>query len=335
MNRILSVLILLAMAFAGCEKDDPPAKFVADPSDAAGNLLIINNSNKRLVLYKEEVPIRKISSSSSDFLINIPNAAEGAVELSLYDYELVKDDINNPPTENVFKKWKVPLSKGTALSDQVTWHVGATNQDSNSGTLKLKYYSYSGSNGYNVDVYLNSQTGARIASLKPGDQDKQIGLDYGAYTLHYHYWSSDQNTASGIEDHGWMDNQTIDDEEVSFWVVLNAGRSESSIVVNHKGTDAGLVYYGKLNVKNNTNNPVNIWANGNLIEEVCYLVGGNTDALSLISGKGEYTYILPITTEDANATTYSLKATTLDGKFIQESDVEIVADETASWNVGE
>jgi len=333
MNRLLTCLFVLSLVFTGCEKDDPPAEFVADAADVAGNLLIINNSNKRLVLYKEEVPIRKLSSSSTDYLVNVPNATEAAIELSLYDYELVKDDINNPPVDKVFKKWKVPLSKGTALTDQVTWHVGADNQDSNSGTLKLKYYAYSGHEGYNVDIHLNSRTGAKIASMKPGDQDKQIGLDYGAYTLHYHYWASDQNTASGIEDKGWMENQTIDNEEVAFWVVLNAGRSETSIVVNQKGTDAGQVLYGKLQVKNNTNSPVNIWANGRLIEEVCYLVGGNTDALSVINAKDEYIYILPITTEDATSTTYSIKATTLSGTTLQEGDVEVVGDETTIWKV--
>lgn len=251
----------------------------------------------------------------------------------MYDYEVVKDDINNPPVEKVFKKWKVPLSEGTSLSDQVTWHVGADNQETSSGTLKLKYYAYSGFEGYNVDIHLNNQTGAKIASMKPGDQDKQIGLDYGAYTLHYHYWTSDQNTASGMEDHGWMETQTIDDEEVAFWVVLNAGRPETSMIVYHKGSKTNNLLYGKIQVKNNLAYPVNIWANGRLIEEVCYLVGANTDALSVINAKDEYTYILPMSDEKADIATYTIKATNLSGELIREENVKVTADQTIRWEV--
>lgn len=333
MKKIITFLLIACYIFTGCEKEDPPAKFIEDPADKAGNLLVINNSGKRLVLYKGEVAQRKISSASSDYLVNLSNPTEGAVEMSLYDYEDVKDDINNPPLEKVFKKWKVPLSNSTEVSRQVTWHVGATNENSNSGTLKLKYYAYSGFDGYNVDIHLNGKTGAKIATLKPGDQDRQIGLDYGSYTLSYHYWSSDQNTADGVVNIGWMDSQMIDSEEVSFWVVLNAGRSETTIVVNHQGTDAGQVLYGKIKVKNNKNYPINIWADGKLIEEVCYLVDGNTDNLSVINAKDEYTYILPVITEDATIEEYTIKATNLAGEFIFEEDVVITADETLLWEV--
>ncbi len=333
MKKILTFMLFVACLFS-CKKDDPEAKFVEDPADKAGNLLIINNSGQRLVLYKGEVAERKISSASSDYLVKLANPSEAAVEMSLYLYDDVKGDMNNPPLDKVFKKWKVPLSKGTEVSRQVTWHVGATNDNSNSGTLKLKYYAYAGLEGYNVDVHLNGKTGAKIASLKPGDQDRQIGLDYGSYTLSYHYWSSDQNTADGVKDNGWMNSQTIDGEDVSFWVVLNAGRSESTTVINHMGTDAGQVLYGKIKVNNNKNYPVQIWINGKLIEEVCYLVDGNTDNLSVINMQDTYTYILPITTKDATTEEYTLKVSRLSNEEVQEATkITITADKTLIWEV--
>lgn len=330
MKKLIAILSIALLVFVSCEKEDPKPEFKEDPSDNAGNLLIMNNSSLRLALYKDGVRLRYISHSSSDYLVNIPNPQEDAIELELYDYEDVKDDPNNPPIDKVFKKWKVPLSNSTETARQVTWHVGPKSEKSNSGTLKLKYYA--GTDFY-VDVHLNGQTGAKVATLKGGDQDKTVGLDYGAYTLAYHYWESDPNTADGVKYVGWTEDITIDDEQVKFWIILNDGAQEFTSVVTHMGTDAGQVAYGKLLVKNDKHEPIQIWANGKLIEEVCYLRDGNVDALSIINMSGSYSYILPMTPESAESTEYTVKATNLSGGFIVEENIAVYADSTVSWAV--
>ncbi|MGM0375638.1 MAG: hypothetical protein ACQEQ0_02580 [Bacteroidota bacterium] len=334
MKKILLLLAIVVLTGA-CEKDDPPPKFDADKPADAGNLLIINNANRRLVLYKDEVPMKKIPSSSSDFLVNLQNSDGQAVELALYEWEDVEGDINNPPLDMVFKKWKVSLANSTAVSDQVTWHVSDKSEHSTMATIYFNYYA--GSTDYHADVFLNGRNGAKLMSLAPGQQYRKIGLDYGTHTLAYHYWHSDQNTADASEDIGWIEEQTINGDEGEIWLVLNENREEVTMVVPHFGNDlTDHVKYGNLKVVNDKTHPVQVYVGQQLIESVCYLEDGNVKNLSTIAGQEAYTFVMPITDEETDTVEYNLRAmhpTT--GNAVKEEKVTVHAEETLTWTIEE
>ena len=332
MKKLL-YLVAIAATMMACEKEDPPATFQADPSADAGNLLIVNNSEKRLVLYKDEVPQRKIPSTSTDYLVNLDTEDGKAVELALYDWELVEGDINNPPIGSAFKKWKVSLANSTAVSDQVTWHVSKSSEYSTMATIYFNYYS---GTEYHADVFLDGQTGAKLMTLKPGQQYRKIGLDYGNHTLAYHYWHSDQNTADAVDESGnWIEKQTINGEKGDIWLVLNENRSEMTMVVPHFGTDVtDFVKYGNLKIENDKTHPIQVYIGQKLIESEVYLEEGNTKNLSTIAGMESYEYVMPITDEEVDSVEYNLRAVHLtSGNPVKEEKVTVHADSTVVWTV--
>lgn len=334
MKKLL-FLFAIAAFLGACEKEDPPAVFQADPSADAGNLLIINNSEKRLVLYKDEIPQKKIPSTSTDFLVNLDTEDGKAIELALYDWELVEGDINNPPLDGAFKKWKVALANSTAVSDQSTWHVSKSSEYSTMATIFFNYYS--GTENH-VDVFLDGKTGAKLMTLKPGQQYRKIGLDYGNHTLAYHYWHSDQNTADASNEVGWIEKQTINGNEGNIWLVLNENRNEMTMVVPHYGstiTDSDVMY-GNLRIENKTANPIQIYANGDLIEYECYLEEGSPKNLSTIMTEDEYTYVMPVSSGDekVDSVSYNIRAQHLtNGTTLKSEEVYVKAGETLNWIV--
>lgn len=340
MKKLL-FLFAIAAFLGACEKDDPPAEFQADPSSDAGNMLIVNSSNKQLVLYKEGVPIKKIPNSSSDYLVNISTQEGQATEFSLYDWEDVKGDINNPLPDDVFKKWRVALSTSTVVSERVTWHVSASTEYSNMATIYFNYYA---GTDYSVDVFLNGRTGAKLMTLSPGQQYRKIGLDYGNHTLAYRYWYSDQGNADGEEEIGWVESHTINGEENDIWLVLNESRSDVTMIVPHNDAQVGEQFlYGNLEVENRTGEPVVIHANSQLIENIIYFPDGNAKNLSTIDHAGKETYVIPIVpaSEEAEnqngeeqapqSVSINLMAKNLSGETVKEETLEITVGETVKW----
>jgi len=234
MKRVLFYLSFIGLIFAtSCEIiDENPSEFTPDQQDGSGNLLIINNSNEHLVLYKDEVIVKKIPASATDFLVNVPNPGEGTIQLDLYRWEDVAADPNNPDPTKVFKRWLVPLSNDGDVESRATWHVSGATQYTDVATLNLSYYG--GTDNF-VDVYLNGRTGAKIGSLKPGDQYKKVGVDYGNYTLHYLYWFSDQNSTVGFEERGWIETELVNGDEKDIWLILNENRKDITTVIPHFG----------------------------------------------------------------------------------------------------
>ena len=99
----LSALFLFSLLiFSGCksEPSEEPAVWSADGADASGNLLMVNQSGRKLVLYKDGEIIKNIPASSSDYLINIQNSSGGTVELQLYDWDAIKDELDGPSYSN-------------------------------------------------------------------------------------------------------------------------------------------------------------------------------------------------------------------------------------------
>lgn len=333
MKRLFYYLTFASLFLAtSCEIIEDPDVFEPDQSDAAGNLLIINNSNEQLVLYKDQVVVKKIPASATDFLVNISNESESTVQLDLYLWTDVYDDVNNPDPSLAYKRWLVPLSNGTSLETRATWHVDGIEQYTNVATLSLSYF---GGTENSADVYLNNLTGAKIASLKPGDQYKKVGIDYGNYTLHYLYWFSDQNNADAFEEVGRTEKQLVNGEEKDIWLILNENRKDVTMIVPHYGSasSSGTKYAG-ININNDSGDPVMIFVGDKQIEYVCFLENGSTENLSTIDHLGEYTYYIPITEEDVfkkDITVLAKHLTT--GNTIEEATITITADEVVDWVV--
>jgi hypothetical protein len=332
MKRILFYLSFVVFIFAtSCELVDENYDFSPDPADLSGNLLIINNSNEQLVLYKDQVLYKKIPASATDYLVSIP-CDGGTVQLDLYRWEDVMNDPANPLATDAFKRWMVPLSTDDKVENRATWHISGASQYTDVATLNLSYF---GGTDDNVDVYLNGRTGGKIASLKPGDQYKKVGVDYGNYTLHYLYWFSDQNDANAFEERGWIETQYVNDDEKDIWLILNENRKDVTMVVPHYGAanSKGTKYAG-IEISNHFGEPVQIFAGDKLIESVCYLEDGNTRNLSTIDNNGVYVFFLPINEEDVTEKSIRFKAQTL--QTVQEvelADITIIADDIVKWVV--
>lgn len=335
MKRILLYLSFLSLIFMGsCElfEQDPPRDFVPDSPDASGNLLIINNSTERLVLYKDEYIVKKIPASATDYLVNIPNEAEGTIELDLYLWEDVKEDPNNPDPSKAYKKWLVPLAASTDIEERATWHLDGISQYVNVATINFSYY---GGTDEFVDIYLNGRTGAKIMSMMPGQQNKKVGIDFGNHTVHYHYWFSDQNDGEAFESLDWIDKENVNGDEKDIWLILNENRKDVTAIIPHLGfAQSNATIYGSLHITNVSGDPVQIYAGDKLIESVCYLEKGSPLNLSTLDRKGVYTFVLPITQEGATEAEYIVTAKHLtNGSDIETATVKIIAGETTSWKV--
>lgn len=334
MKRSLLLLSFLAFLFAtSCELvDDKPKDFVPDKPDESGNLLIMNNSGERLVLYKDEYIVKKIPASATDFLVHVDNPGEGTVQLDVYLWEDVKDDLNNPSPGDAYKTWLVPLANSDAVEERATWHLSGSAQYTDVATINFNYYG--GTDNY-VDVFLNGRTGAKVMTLAPGQQYKKVGVDYGNYTLHYNYWFSNQNDAVAKEERGWIEKENINGEEKDIWLILNENRKDVTFVVPHLGAAANKgTKYANLKIKNTLSDPVQIYVGDKLIESLCYLEEGNAKNLSTIDYQGEYTFIMPITEEDAVERELTLTAKHLTtSEIMDQQTITVIADETVTWNV--
>ncbi|PWD97654.1 hypothetical protein [Marinilabilia rubra] len=326
--RKLFFLVAIAAFLGACEKDDPPAEFPADPSDNAGNLMIVNSSNRQLVLYDGDTPIRFVPNSETDYLVNIPAEGEIAVDLKLYDWEDVRGNINNPDPTQIYKRWSVPISGSTDRINRVTWHV--SNDPDNKEMANIYFNYYGGSEEY-VDVYLNGREGAKIMTLKPGDQQMQIGLDFGNYTLHYHYWNSDQTTADGRNYLSWIDTQMIGEDEVDIWLVLNSSREEMSMTVPHLDAELEEISrFGLLKVDNQLSEPVEIYAGDLKIESIMYLDGESKDNLSTIGQGSNGEFYIPIP-DGEETVSLNLRAQKLSGAPVKNETVTLTVDQSFTW----
>jgi len=239
-----------------------------DEQDDNGNLLIINYSDKPLVLYKGQERKKIIPDDSEDYLVNIPNQNQNTVDLKIYEYYAVKDNLDDPNDEFLFKRWNVVLSSDNEEEHRVTWFIQPDAIEKESGLVTI---SYVGGTANSVDIFLNGHSGAKIVSLNPGQYVKKIGIDYGNYTVHYRYWYSDQNTPDGAIEIGWIDTEIINQNEVEIFLVLNAYRSNRHIQIPHwNGGQPSDNQYGNIRIENKTSNPLQIWVGSKLIEHVMY-----------------------------------------------------------------
>jgi len=326
----LFVCLLMGMT-VGCDDDENPTNSTSwdpgtNPQDEEGNLVVVNNSGTKLVLARGEKIIKVLPNSIEDYLVNVDNPDEIAIDLKMYKYEDVKKTGGEVSSATVFKAWYVPLSKDTDTENRSTWFVDQNAKEKTTGTIT---YSYIGGTDNFVDIVLNTKTGAKVASLKPGDQNKQLGITYGNYTVMYRYWYSDQTSSEGPKDVGWLDKEVVNGNEVDIYLILNADRDSRHLQVPHwQGNGAIESQYGNIKITNNTSEPIQIWVGSELIENVMY-TDKPIQNYSTIAALESIEYTMP-----ADEYTFRAKSLTK-GTTIQTDALEITADATIKWTVEE
>lgn len=335
MKKYTASLLLVAVLLSGCELcilrdcDDDDKKTCKgcldpDPPDSQGNIVVSNNSNQRLVLYRGEEKLKIIPDDFSDYLVDVPNPDGFSVDLRIYKLDDVQDQIESPDPGKLFKRWIVVLAQDTELEHRSTWVIPEERGEIDSGTLT---FSYLGGTENQIDVYLNSRNGAKIVSLKPGDQKKQVGVDYGNYTVLYRYWYSDPNTAEGIDYLGWRETEIVNGQEVNIFVVLNASRTKRHLQIPHwAGGGAVQAEYASIEIKNSTSSPVQIWVGAQLIEDIMYMDGYRQNS-STIAANESMAFILPVGEHVFIAKDLST------GAEISQTTLTIEVDKTAFWEI--
>jgi len=281
-KKLLSLLVVLLVLVitSSCddeEDDDDDDKTITGSTitppidsdqDAEGNLVIINQLSDTLYLYVSDKLKKAIppTQDTSSFLINIPvTESTGAKTLKIWKASSVSDT-ENPPESSVYRRWDAVLPTGTGRDEQITWVIKGDKSGEAVGAIRFNYPEV-GQDGldvlYSVNVHIHSKTGARVTSLSAGTEGKTVALDYAYYTMYFKYWYSDPNSTSGPDEIGWREN---DDDGNAFTVNLNADTDKKEIDIPAFYTSTkGRV--GRVTVGNTTNQYIQIWANGDLIEK--------------------------------------------------------------------
>ena len=287
----LVTVILLALLASGCETDDKgtsPSSVDPDAPDAAGNLVIRNLTGERLVLFRGgEQRLKVIPDDLTDYVVGVANPSGEVIDLRIYRLnDLV--DVDKPDSGSILKRWAIPLAQDFELEHRSTWVVNDNDAETDAGTMT---FSYVGGTDNFVDVFLNSRNGAKVASLRPGANQTQLGIDYGTYTVHYNYWFSDSNSADAREDRGWTETEVVNGDNVDIYVVLNAQRELRHLQVPHLGVQ--LNPWGQVVISNTTSTPIQVWVGSQLIEHVVY-TDGSRENLSSIASNENQNFTLPV-----------------------------------------
>ncbi len=297
-------------------------------SASEGNLVITNETTEALLLYvnvaeessEDYEPITCIPASTEDFLVNTSSDGNTIYTLQIWKADDV-DDQSHPDLSNVYRQWSVALANNTDEADRANWIITDSDANSSSGTLILSYPDTDEDNQeviYQVDVYLNSKTGSRIASLQPGAANKVTSVDYGIHYLYFYYWYSDPNSSSDeITEIGWNEASGI---------VINAEHESVSIDIPTYESTIGK--YGFLKVFNVSDEPISVYADDDLIENIAK-VDGSTDGLSIIPSQNSTSFVIP---ED----NYAITGKSYDGStsIITFKAMDIIDSDTAICWIG-
>ncbi|MBA7711062.1 hypothetical protein ES703_120014 [subsurface metagenome] len=274
--------------------DDGSCLYGIDPysadcmPDENGNLVINNQTGKILYLYKNyagydsdiESFITCIPADAENFVVNIPNPGLSVCLLQIWIAERVADR-SNPDILDVYRQWSVALSNTFYPDERANWLITGDDNYTGSGTLLINYPSideYGLEVIYQVDIFLNSKNGAKLASLQPGIVDKKVSVDYGVHYLYYHYWYSNPNSTSGaITEIGWEEMTEI---------VINEYHKEAEIEIPVFYSTVGKV--GEVTIINESDFVINAYANDNLIEDIA-IVDGSSQSLSSIPANDQST----------------------------------------------
>ncbi len=303
-----------------CYYDDDPYVNNNCQPDYEGNLVINNRTGEILYLYKDYSDgvydpgafITCIPADTGDFVVSIPNPGLAVCLLQIWKASDVQD-VDNPDMLLVYRQWRVALSNSTDPDERANWLITGSDDYAGSGTLLITYPSideYGHPVIYQVDILLNSRSGAKLASLQPGIENKMVSIDYGVHYLYYHYWYSDPNSSSGdVVEIGWSEMPEI---------VINEYHKEANIEIPVFYSTVGK--YGEITVINENDFVINVYTNGGLIENIA-LVEGSPQGLSSIPANSQTTFVIPVDK-------YTISSTNLAGVPQDEfSNVQIVQDE--------
>ena len=334
-SKTLTSLLLLSLTFTlfqSCEKNNPtpdtPSIINNTDPPKEGNLVIINYSNYPLVLLQPKAGdtlriIEEIPNSSQDFPVkvtDIPTSTQGGK--GIVDLRL-RRVINGEIEAEDFKRWEIALSTGYNLEDRVTWFVSAVEQDQYTGYITPIYL---GGTDYQVEIFMDNRTGAKLTALKAGDQfEKIIGLGYGVKTILYRYFKSDQGNANGQEEIGWIEKEIVNGAEDLIQFVINDSYPKRTLIVPHfeDGTN-GTIPKGILRVENKCHNVISVHVGSDLIENVVSNSPQNQARSFINLGQAEE-YNLP-----ASDYYFIVKK---GSEPIATLDTTIVANETIEWEI--
>ena len=320
MRNIILICGLLIMAIS-CDEifnPDEPDNQITEQADTEGNIVVINNSGQKLVLYDGGSPVKIVPNTSEEFLVKIPNPNGVTKDLWLYKESDISSDYDNPDPESMFRRWNVNLSSDYEIEHRVTWVVYSESVERESGTLML---SYNPGTENNVDVFLNSFSGSRVASLMPGQTNTNVGIDYGIYELYYKYWYSDQNTTDGIQEVG----EKTPEDTPNMTFILNDAFQETYRLIPHFDVVEEITD-GEILIQNNTDSILLINANDNLIENIM-VYDGPTSSMSYLPQYSQYLYILPAGNYNFSAMDASTNVSAAD------SVINIEAGELYEWSI--
>lgn len=322
----ITLLILLALfvGFTACrrDKDDDNKPVVEATPDENGNIYITNQLNEAVYLYQGADLLKEIPADSELFLVNVKNQGL-AVLLKVWRKSEV-ENWESPDEATVFRMWEVVLATGTDEKDRATWVLKESDDPSAASGTVIFDYPETSENGraniYSVDVFLNSKTGAKIASLAPGTSRK-VGIEYNYHVIYYRYWYSDPNGTQGSQEVGWLGDQ----ETIS--TTINAANPERTLDIPVLD-NSSIGRTGKVKITNNSGQDIQIFAGEQPIEAITILGdGGSTQGLSYLNAGESYNYNIP---EGA----YTLSARNItSGSTIISKDVMIAELYQAKWDV--
>jgi len=319
--------MILGYGCNGCDKPTPVEDcFVCDISkepDSVGNLIIENNSDLELVLFIGNKPLKIIPAVIDPFLIKVEEADDDVVDMRLFKIEDVEEANEQPPLDDVHKRWIEIIASDYDEDHRTYWPVNANTKEKSVGTIIM---SYTSTNSVRVDVHRDDENGLKIASLKPGIVNRKFGMDFGTHIYLYHYWESDNQSPDGRRYYEWVKKEEINNQ----WVII-----ERTLNANNKKAYLRIPIYkppefptGYISVKNNTARTIFIYINDTIPIEDQVVTDQDKSNISEIPTQDQYEYQLEVGS-------YNLVAKYSTGEEIARTSIELTEGLKITWTIPE
>lgn len=294
-----------------------------DYSDPTGNIELSNPTTFRYVLYINDSLSRLIPANTDSYLINIKTSGTIAFNLKLFKKtELSNGELLHPPATKIFLQWDVVVPKEVWENVRVKWQIEES-QSIDKAMVNF-YYSeldqYGNPNPYSVDIFLNSQSGTKIASLPPGGNGT-IDISFGYQVLFFRYWKSNPNLPNNQQEKGWVQKKP---NGTQYGLVLNSFNLSVDFDIPAY-FEAYPQSSDSLLIDNRSDKVLLIRVNGQLLEDFIILGEGiSTTGLSFINSNKIEFYKVPIGL-------YQLKAI-IPSSGMEYAGTEInISDQPVTW----
>ncbi|GAA4838337.1 hypothetical protein [Algivirga pacifica] len=299
--------------------------------DTEPNLYLYNDTEYKLYLYVDQKLTKMIPAYTIEFGVRVETNGYATNNLKLFKViDLEKEDIYNPPAEKIFKQWDAILPVDTF--NAIQWTID-NEQESDTIEKSIVHFHYptkdalGKSNIYSVDIYLNNQNGAKLASLQPGNV-VSIALDYGLQTLLFRYWVSDNTDSSGSREIGWVAQKP---NGTDYTVIANSNNKEISFEIPVYFSSYTDDATGFLTIANTSSDDLLIKADGKLLEDFIIVEGESTQGMSYISGKESGNNVMTVKLPVGNLLLEAFKPTS--GERVASTVVEITEGSSIHWNI--